>query len=204
MKQISILLLMLGIFLASCGNASKSGSESTDPIPLFEIVNNPEHPKYVALRLVDRLDGDTSITYIARGLHGKDTVGFNIELDSEISAGINPDGSVNEQTGFATGAITFIRSGPESDRFVAALATLWNVDDVTQMKTSPIEPLVFSSNRTAVDYDKPFTYSFKLFFAPDAPVPGEVFFTFDTFKKTIEFQEKDIQYRSQIVHSLGE
>lgn len=203
MKQVFIMSLS-AIFLASCGNASKSGGEHTDPIPLFEIVNNPEHPKYVALRLVDRLDGDTSITYVARGLYGKDTVGLHIELDSKISAGINSDGSVNEQTGFTTGSITFIRSGPESDRFVAALATLWNVDDVTQMKTSPIEPLVFSSNRTAVDYDKPFTYSFKLFFAPDAPVPGEVFFTFDTFKKTIEFQEKDTQYRSQIVHSLGE
>lgn len=203
MKQISI-LLTLGVFLASCGSATKSGTEHTDSIPLFEIVSNPTQPKNIALRLVNRLDGDTSITYIARGLYGKDTVGFHIELGSEISAGINPDGSVNEQSGFTTGSITFIRSGPESDRFMSALATLWNVDDVTRMKRSPIEPLVFSSNRTAVDYDKPFTYSFKLFFAPDAPAPGEVFFTFDTFKKTIEFQEKDARYRSQIVHSLGE
>lgn len=203
MKQIPT-LLMLAIFFASCGNSSQTGSDNADAIPLFEMVNNPESPKHVALRLVDRADSDTSVTYVARGLYEADTVGFYIELDNDIAAGINADGSVNEGAGFTTGSITFKRSGPESDRFVAALATLWNVGEVTRMKPTPIEPLVFSSNRADVDYDKSYTYSFKLFFAPDLPIPGEVFFTFDTFKKTIEFQEKDTQYRSQIVHSLGE
>lgn len=195
---------MLAIFLVSCGESSKTENDNGDAIPLFELVNNPEHPKHIALRLVDRTDGDTSVTYIARGLHGSDTVGFRIELDNQIAAGINGDGSVNEASGFTTGSITFIRTGPESDRFVAALATLWNIDDVARMKPTPIEPLVFSSNRIDIDHNKSYTYSFKLFFAPDAPVPGEVFFTFDTFKKTIDFQEKDTRYRSQVVHAFGE
>jgi len=203
MKQV-LPLLALATFLASCGQSPKTDSDNTDATPLFEIVSNPEHPKHIGLRLVDRTDGDTSVTYIARGLYGADTVGFHIELDNQITAGINADGSVNEETGFTTGTLTFLRSGPESDRFAAALAALWNIDDVTRMKSTPIEPLVFSSNRADVDYNKPSTYSFKLFFAPDAPVPGEVFFTFDTFKKTIDFQEKDTQYRSQIVHAFGE
>ncbi|WP_262249138.1 hypothetical protein [Parapedobacter soli] len=202
MKQVFTILVGAAL-LASCGNASKN-PDANDAAPLFEIVTNPSQPKYVALRISDRVDGDTSITYRALGLYENDTVGFNIELDKVIEAGVNDDGSVNEEMGFKTGAISFVRSGPESDRFVAALATLWNVGDVTQMKAAPVEPLVFSSNRSAVDYNKPFTYSFKLFFAPDSAVPGEVFFTFDTYKKTIEFQEKDIEYRSQIVHSLGE
>ncbi|MEC3880553.1 hypothetical protein [Parapedobacter sp. 10938] len=203
MKQVSTLLILAAL-AASCGNASKSDKGNPDTIPLFQIVNNPEHPKHIALRLVNRMDGDTSITYVAKGLYREDTVGFHIELDKQIAAGINTDGAVNEDSGFTTGSITFMRAGPESDRFTAALAELWHVDDVTRMKTTPVEPLVFSSNHIALDHDKSFTYSFKLFFAQDAPVPGEVFFTFDTFKKTIEFQEKDMQYRSQIVHSLGE
>ena len=176
MKQVSI-LVVLAALVAACGNASKTGNSHADAIPLFEIVNNPENPKHIALRLVNRTDGDTAITYVAEGLYGEDTVGFHIELDKQIIAGINADGSVNEENGFTTGTITFMRSGPESDRFAAALAELWNIGDVTRMKSAPIEPLVFSSNRVAIDYDKPFTYSFKLFFAPDAAVPGEVFFT---------------------------
>lgn len=204
MKQAPTLLLMLAMVFASCGNSSNTGSGDSNATPLFEIVNNPEHPSLISLRLVDRVDGDTSITYVAEGRYGEDTVGFHIALDKQITAGIDADGLVDEKNGFTTGAITFMRSGPESDRFVSALAELWDVSDVARMKTTPIEPLVFSSNRIAVDHDQPFTYSFKLFFAADAPVPGEVFFTFDTFKKTIGFQEKDVQYRSQIVHSLGE
>ena len=200
----TLILLLSAALMASCNNASKSDGTNSDAIPLFNIVSNPQNPKHIALRLVERTDGDTSITYAARGLYGDDTVGFYIELDKDIAAGINADGSVNEEVGFQTGTITFIRSGSESDRFMVALAALWNVGDITRMKADPIEPLVFSSNRTPVAFDKPSTHGFKLFFAQEAPVPGEVFFTFDTFKKTIDFQEKDTQYRSQIVHALGE
>lgn len=203
MKQI-FSLFALSILLTSCGGPSNTGSNNADSMPLFEIVNNPENAQHVTLRLVERIEGDTAMTYVARGLYGSDTVGFDIEMDRQIVAGINADGSVNEETGFTTGTIIFKRSGPESDRFATALATLWNINDVSRMKPTPISPLVFSSNRTDVDHDKSFTYSFKLFFAPDASVPGEVFFTFDTFKKTIDFQEKGRQYRSQIVHSFGE
>jgi len=203
MKLFSIPVLLVAL-LASCGPASKSGNDDAGAIPLFEIVSDPAHPTHIALRLVNRTDGDTSITYVAEGLYDGDTVGFHIELDKRITAGISPDGAVDEANGFTTGSITFLRSGPESDRFASVLAKLWVADKITRMKTTPIEPLVFSSNRIDVDHDKSFTYSFKLFFAPDAAVPGEIFFTFDTFRKTIQFQEKDMRYRSQIVHAFGE
>jgi len=203
MKHAIITLLSVAL-LASCGNPSKSDSDNADAAPLFNITRNPQKPTYIALRLLDRTDGDTSIVYAARGLYNQDTVGFTVAMDKDIPAGVNSDGSVNEDSGFKTGTITFIKSGPESDRFVAALATLWNVEGVTQMKAQPIQPLAFSSNRIPVDHNKPFTYGFKLFFQQNAPVPGEVFFTFDTYKKTIEFQEKDIQYRTQIVYAFAE
>lgn len=203
MKNTLIMLLSVTL-LASCSNTPKSNGDSGEATPLFALTNNPENPNYVALRLLDRQDGDTSITYSARALYNQDTVGFTIQLDKDIPAGINSDGSVNEEVGFKTGAITFLRSGLESDRFAAALAALWNVEGITKMKAQPVRPLAFSSNRAPVDHNKPFTNSFKLFFEESAAVPGEVFFTYDTYKKTIEFQEKDTQYRTQIVHAFGE
>ena len=136
MKQICMIIFS-GAMLISCGGTSESGNDKAEAIPLFEIADNPSRPTYIALRLMDRTDGDTSITYVAQGLYENDTVGFHIELDKEIPAGINGDGSVNEEMGFKTGSISFIRSGPESDRFTAALAALWNIDDVARMKTSP-------------------------------------------------------------------
>ncbi|WP_353125021.1 hypothetical protein [Parapedobacter pyrenivorans] len=203
MKNTLIMLLSV-VVLASCSNAPKSDGGSGEAAPLFALTNNPENPKYIALRLLDRRDGDTAITYSARAIYEQDTVGFTIQLDKDIPAGISSDGSVNEEAGFKTGTITFLRSGPESDRFVAALATLWKVEGVTRMKAQPVQPLAFSSNRAPVDHNKPFTNSFKLFFEENAPVPGEVFFTYDTYKKTIEFQEKGTQYRAQIVRTFGE
>lgn len=200
----TLIMLLSGVLLASCNNTPKSNGGSGEASPLFAMTNNPDNPNYIALRLLDRKDGDTAITYTAKALYDQDTVGFTIRLDKDIPAGINSDGSVNEEAGFKTGAITFLRSGPESDRFAAALATLWNVEGITRMKAQPVRPLAFASNRAPVDHNKPFTNSFKLFFAENAPVPGEVFFTYDTYKKTIEFQEKDTQYRTQIVHAFGE
>ncbi len=199
----AVITLLSAFALASC-NAPTTGGGNMEANPLFNMASNTEHPTYIALRLLDRVDGDTTISYAAKGLHNGDTVGFTITLAKDIPAGVSADGTASNTTGFRTGTISFTESGPESDRFVAALAELWKVEGASTIKSTPILPLVFSSNRGPVDHDKRATYSFKLFFDPDAPVPGEVFFTFDTFKKTIEFQEKDSLYRQQIVRGFAE
>lgn len=199
-----ILMLLLSIIVSSCHNASTSNDDGTRAPDLFEIVNNPENPTSIFLKLLDKTEGDTSISYTASGLYGDDTVGLIIEVDKDIPAGINRDGSINEEAGFRKGAIKFKKSGAESDRFVAALAELWHIDGVSSMKEEVVAPLAFSSNKKAVDHSKPSTSSFKLFFNEDSPVPGEVFFTFDTYKRLIEFQEKGGQYRPSIVGALSE
>ena len=196
---------MIGVaaLLAACNNTSKTGSTS-NTLSLRSITQGTQNPAYITLDLLERKDSETTISYTARGLFNEDTVGFTLEVDKNIPAGIGSDGLPDEKVGFQTGSIQFIRSGTESDRFVAALGELWNVHGSLRMKAEPVQPLVFSSNRSAVNLDKSFTYSFKLFFGEDMPEPGEVFFTIDTYKKMIEFQEKDAEYRSQIVHSFSE
>ena len=85
MKQICMIIFS-GAMLISCGGTSESGNDKAEAIPLFEIADNPSRPTYIALRLMDRTDGDTSITYVAQGLYENDTVGFHIELDKKIPA----------------------------------------------------------------------------------------------------------------------
>ncbi len=200
----TIMILLLSTFVASsCNNTSSSDGEPTET-KLYPIAVNPEHPNKIFLKLMDRTEGDTSISWMVKGLYHGDTVGFVIEVDKNIPAGITHDGYVDEQAGFNKGWIKFKKSGTESDRFAAALAELWQVDDIGGMTAETIQPLVFSSNKTAVDHSKPSTNSFKLFFNEDAPIPGEVFFTFDTYTRSIEFQEKDERYRATIVRSFAE
>lgn len=205
MKQLNFMICLLPFaLLLSCNNASKSGSDHVETTELFPITNNPENPSRIFLKLTEKVEGDTSISYVARGLHKNDTVALIIEVDKDIPAGINNDGSINEEMGFNTGWITFKTLGTESDRFISALAELWQVSDIDKMATDPIQPLAFSSNRTAFDHSKPSTSSFKLFFDEDSRVPGEIFFTFDTYRRSIEFQEKDEQYRRTITRSFAE
>jgi len=192
------------ILLAACNNASQSGGGQTDSLALVQVTNNPQNPTSIYLKLVNKTEGDTSISYQAKGLYQQDTLGFILEVSKQIPAGINKDGTVNQQDGFKKGSFTFKTSGAESDLFVSTLAKLWHVDSVSHMKSTPIQPLAFSSNKTSVDLNKLATNSFKLFFEEDSPTPGEIFFTFDTYKRSIEFQERDAENRFTIVHALGE
>ncbi|MFC3196387.1 hypothetical protein ACFOET_02050 [Parapedobacter deserti] len=200
-----ILISFLSIFfLWSCNNAPKSEDDTMGAVQLLPIVNNEETAASIFLKLLDKTDGDTSISYAAKALYRDDTVGIIIEVDKDVPAGINPDGSVNEETGFRKGTIKFKKSGKESDRFVAALAQLWQIEGINSMKGQAVQPLAFSSNKTTINHNKPSTSSFKLFFNEDSPVPGEVFFTFDTYKRMVEFQVKSPSHRSSILAALAE
>lgn len=202
--NLSVAILLSIALLSSCNNASTSGESNGETTKLVPIVRNSENPSSIFLGLVDKVEGDTSISYVAKGLYQDDTVGFIVEVGKTIPAGINSDGSVNEKDGFKMGAITFKKSGVESDLFVSALGQLWQVSGIDKMKTEPIQPLAFSSNKKPVNLDKSSTYSFKLFFDKNSSDPGEIFFTFDTYKRSIEFQEKDAKYRSTIAHAFAQ
>jgi hypothetical protein len=199
-----IAILLSIILISSCTNAPTSDEGNAKTTELISIVRNPQNPTSIFLDLVDKTEGDTSVSYVAKGVYQNDTVGFIVEVAKNIPAGINNDGSVNEKDGFKTGVITFKKSGVESDLFVAALGKLWHVSDIDKMKMEPIQPLVFSSNKKPVNLNKPSTSSFKLFFDKDSSTPGEVFFTFDTYKRSIEFQEKDAQHRATIAGAFAE
>lgn len=205
MKPLNFMLCLLPLAtVLSCNNATKSGSDQTETAQLLPITNNPDNPNRIFLKLVDQVEGDTVVSYVAKGLYRDDTVGLFVEVSKNIPAGINNDGSVNEAMGFKKGWITFKTLGKESDRFISALAELWQVSDIEKMTTEPVQPLAFSSNRAAVDQLKPATSSFKLFFDESSRLPGEIFFTFDTYRRSIEFQEKDEQHRFAIARSFAE
>lgn len=194
-------ILLSAILLSACNNTRTSGEGQGATVTLHPIRGSAGT---IFLKLLDRVDGDTSVTYPVKGLYKEDTVGFLLEVSKNIPAGVNEDGSVNQKDGFKKGVIRFKSSGAESDRFVSALAALWQISGVEKMKEDPVEPLVFSSNKKAVDPTKSTTYSFKLFFDENSSSPAEVFFTFDTYKRSIEFVEKDEQFRPAMVRAFSD
>lgn len=197
-------LLLLFVILSACNNTPTSGDHTASSGKAPSLSKTLKNPASIILDIVDKTAGDSTVAFVAKGLYETDTVGFIVEVSKDIPAGINNDGSVNEQDGFKKGSITFKRSGTESDRFVAGLAKLWQVTGSGKMKNQAIQPMAFFSNKKPINLDKASTSSFKLFFDDASADPGEIFFTVDTYKRSIEFQERDAQHRSAIVHALAD
>lgn len=203
-KWLFVMLLPIAL-LTSCMNTPKNeGTNEAGSVKLFPIASSPDNPSAIYLSLMDKKEGDTLISYVAKGLYQNDTVGFLVEISKNIPAGINKDGSINEKEGFKKGSVTFKSLGAQSDAFVSALATLWKVDGIQKMKSTAIQPLAFSSDKRAFDPNKASTNSFKLFFNDESANPGEIFFTFDTYKRSIQFQEKDTEQREAVIRAFGE
>ncbi len=143
--------IMTLVVCASCNNTPKTDGTT---LSLWPLTQNEENPSTIVLQLTERTEGDTTISFVAKGLYKQDTVGFILDVSKNIPAGINEDGSINEKDGFKKGSFTFKSTGTESDHFITALAGLWKVDSLSKMRTTPIQPLTFSSNKKPIDFTK--------------------------------------------------
>ncbi len=201
-KLNKVLLLFVAAIMAAACSGNKQ-SEGDDAPRVLSLTGSGQYNKSLFLSIVDQTEQDTSFLYTVKGAFNGDTVGFYVSLDKEIPAGIDAEGSAT-MDGFKTGSIKFLRSGDESDRFIAVLASIWETEPAgNSFSAEAVLPLVFSSNNKAVDFSKPATHNFKLFFDPDAAEPGEIFFTHDTYHQRIELQEKDPAYRQIILDALA-
>ncbi len=195
---ITTTIVVIALLASSCNR--QSGEQG---LSLHQITSNQAKPTTLFLSITEKTEQDTAILYQVQGLFNQDTVGFLVSLDRDIPAGINDDGSVNESDGFKTGTVKFLSSGEQSDAFVAALADLWGQSlEAGTFSSEAVVPLAFSSNKNPVDHQTPSTNNFKLFFQPDLDEPGELFFTLDTYRRSIEFQEKDEKFRATILEAL--
>jgi len=203
MKTIPILFSALAVLLfASCGNDNKTNKET--PIALKSFTNTAPNTeaKSFFLGIVSESTTDSTHIYITESLYGQDTVGLRFEVNNDIPAGIFADGSPNEDQGFTVGTVKITSLGEKSDNFVKALAEIFDEKTNAGMTNNVIEPNVFSSNQKVITLDQTGTYSFKLFLDNAVADPAEIFFNIDTYKKAIEFTEKDTHYRSGLISAL--
>lgn len=204
MKKLFFLTTICGLSLLGCNRTNSTSDKSGGDPQLFDIKGDSGNPKSIFLWITDKTELDSVFRYQVLGLYKGDTVGFFVSLDKDIPAGIYADGSVNNDEGFREGTVKFIRSGDESDRFVEALSEIWLVDTPQiQFDDQAVIPLAFSSNKSQVDHSKPSTSNFKLFFDSQSDTPGEIFFTLDTYRRSIEIQEKDPKFAKTVVKSFA-
>ena len=215
MKKTSTLILLSFALLSwsSCGNNSNSDSDQNEDSTqtasgssagvIGQMNNNADAEKlnfYFHLNELDQTD--STIRFQAVSLFQSDTVGFEVEVAKQIPAGIGSDGAPDETNGFTEGHIRFLSSGEHSDNFVKSLGTLFKVQTSGKMTQDTIIPLVFSSNKEEVNLAENGTYSFKYFFENNVGAEAELFGVIDTYRRALEWTEKDSTYREAIISAF--
>lgn len=199
MKSILGISVLTVLFATGCNNSSTNTADKTQGFKIEQLSSNKDAEKQqLFLRFTEETNTDSSTVYVAKSLFDKDTVGLRIEVLNDIQPGINKEGRPVE-SGFVKGAIKLSSIGAESDAFVQALSSLFNVPTTGGMTTNVIVPTVFSSNNDVVDLGKSGTYSFKLFLDNEKGEPAELFAVVDTYRKAFELSEKDPSFRGQVL-----
>lgn len=198
--------VMLVSTITSCGNNQKGSESATEDaltanLSQFVASSTTDNPA-VYLALVNSTEADSSITYVGKSLNGKDTLGLQIEISKAIPAGVFEDGNVNEEKAFQEGAIKFSSIGEESDRFVRAIAALYELSTDQGMTDAVLTPLVFSSNKTVVDLTGNGTYAFKLFFANSEGEEAEVFVELNLYNRSFKMWAKDAAQHARILSAF--
>jgi len=204
-NQIAVLSALA--FATACGNTNQNqqggdqSKKNNTPIVDLTIDGPVTNNKHLFLRIVDDVKTDSSRIYTARSVFKGDTVGFKVEVVNLIPAGIIND-QPSDDVGFTKGKIKISSTGAESDNFIKALGTIYEIPASGSFSNTTLVPTVFSSNKVNVDLDKTATYSFKLFLDQKSGEPAEMFFNVDTYKKSVEFQEKDPKFRAPFIAAL--
>lgn len=141
--------------------------------------------------------------FYARGSLEKTQIGFIIEISKDWKKTKIED--LGEEAYFYWGSGTFRSSGKDTDNFVSLLSSLYGNKRKKLKALQKIDADVVGllDNPALVDTEP---VKMKFFFNSDEDETfySEVFINIDLSKKTIEFHEKDIDYRQALMRSLTE
>jgi len=192
-------------FLGGCKNSSGKVQQvnHSDSVKLEDITSRIDQAEGwvdIFLKITSDIKTDTSHIYVAKGLYKNKTVGLQIEINSNIRAGII-DGKPDSKSGVMPKAVRLKSLGQESDELVKALAELYKVNSDKGFTKQIISATAFSLNEMPVVLDKNDYYRLKLFFEEnDEYLYSEMFLNINTEKREIELHEKDADYREPIIN----
>lgn len=199
----------MGLFtwLFGCKNADNKSDISSDnkTITLKEITSRfdaDEGWHDVFFSIVNSTSTDSTRTYICKGLHKGKTVGLQVEIRSDMGAGITPAGELNSQMGFIKNAVQFKSIGEESNELIKVLGDLYGKPTTKPFSRQTIWLTAFSLNQKPVDLDKKDYYKLKIFFDQDENLYSELFLNINTQTSEIELNEKDEEYRDGVIKNL--
>jgi hypothetical protein len=199
-KQLTTIILM-GLFTFMFGSKDNNAKaqQTNKLVDITSRLDQAEGWSDIFLTITADTKTDISHIYIAKGLYKGKTVGLQIEVRSNIAAGI-VDGKPDGKSGIVANAVRLKTLGQESDDLVKALAELYKQPADKGFTKQTISVTAFSLNDKPADLDKKDYYKLKLFFGEnDENLYSEIFLNINTDKREIEIHEKDEGYRKPII-----
>lgn len=189
-------------FLFGCKNSNIQAQQTNNLVDITSRIDKTEGWNDIFLTITSNIKTDTSHIYVAQGLYKGKIVGLQIEVHSNIPAGI-VDGKPDFKSGFVANAVRLKSLGQESDELVKVLAILYKQPSDKRFTKQTISATAFSLNDKIADLDKRDYYKLKLFFEEnDENLYSEIFLNINTDKREIEINEKDESYRNPIIKLL--
>lgn len=153
------------------------------------------------LNIVETLNEENYYTYLAKGLYKGEEVGLKVSLKKGIPMGIDLQ-TFNFANAFTKEGIKLQTIGATSDRLLNAMSILYKVYKEVNFRSDLDAFLCANLNDYPIDYSKG-EYRFKIFM-DRGDLNAELFVNFDFDRKLIHLDEKDINYRKDIIRFLSE
>lgn len=202
---------MLSLVGFSCNSNDAKTSKNTKPNsqvmatkngkPLFRVDQLLSNEGFIniPLNIVEQTSKDGYLVNRLQAMFKDDLLELIVHLKEDLPAG-SVDG-VPKNTILVDGII-FESTGSNSDRLLTTLAQKYQINTgKLTMKSKQIFTCV-NLNKTAVDYQSG-NPKFKILLEGGAEV-AELYVNFDFKKSTIFLNEKDPQYRDEVINLLGE
>lgn len=185
-------LLMKNLF-SSLFNCNKNKK-------LFPIIDEIDHENFIDLnlRIVKKEKSEDGYSFTAKGYFEDQTVGFKIFIKNNLQAGVIEDGL--DQEAFYSEAIIFKSIGEESNQFINALSKLYGLNNSSHFRKE-IKTTAFPLNSIVANLNQANYYKYKVFFEQDE-LYAELYINIDLKSEILEFHEKDITYREDILKAL--
>jgi hypothetical protein len=158
------------------------------------------------LRIVERSETPTHYILTLRAVYEGQVVGFSARVVKGIQAGLDSDASLIQAHVYRNG-VTFMRTGPESDRLIAVIARLYGEKSrPLRMSTQETYTAIALHQGTINMVNQP--VKLKLFGRDAEPIDNatyyESFFNIDLRAGFVFWNEKDQDYRRALIRALGE
>jgi hypothetical protein len=140
-------------------------------------------------------------TFVCKAKFENSTVGFRLFINDNIEPGIINDKI--DSANFVQDGLSIMGIGKESDDFINAISSLYGMQSIHKFTSQKLIYTIFPLNNKVAKLEKD-KFKFKVFYddSNEKNLYSEFYINIDLNNKILEFNEKDQDYRENILKAF--